>query len=273
MRRSENSHVLPFGITALELAVVTFISAFFGIAAVVGGSKFVRTRFLAAFAFGVYLWYFTDTLGGANYLNVNGGLAFSVELGLAVVLFALGLGAFFAFDGKVFALGDLTPKYGMMISALVAVALGLHGAGEGTDFGYTAAQTPSSLLLGAFGGLYAGASWVLHKMLEPTIIAVCYVAYAGTGAKKGMDKVVDALTLAGLFVIPVVVGSVLGYYTSFDHSYIFALGLGASVYAAARITRPMFSLDGAAQSGLSVRMSVAVLIGFLLIFTAALLHS
>lgn len=271
MRQSENSLVLPFGITAFELAVVTFISAFFGIAAVVGGSNYLRTRFLAAFAFGVYLWYFTDSLGGANYLNVNGGLAFSFELVLAVVLFAVGLVAFFALDGKVFAPGELSQKYGMMISALVALALGLHGAGEGADFGYTAAQTPSSLLLGAFGGIYAGASWVMHKMLEPTIIAACYVAFVGT--KKGMDKVVDALTLATIFVIPVVVGSVLGYYTSFDHSYIFALGLGASIYAATRVARPMFSTDGADQSGLSVKMSVAALIGFLLIFIAALLHS
>lgn len=265
--------MLPFGITAFELAVVTFISAFFGIAAIVGGSKYVRTRFLAAFAFGIYLWYFTDTLGGANYLNVNGGLAFSVELVLAVVLFAVGLVAFFAIDGKVFAPGELSPKYGMMISALVALALGLHGAGEGADFGYTAAQTPSSLLLGAFGGIYSGASWVLHKMLEPTIIAACYVAFVGVGSKNRMDKVVDALTLAAIFVIPIVVGSVLGYYTSFDHSYIFSLGLGASIYAAARVTRPMFSADGAEQSGLSVKMSVAALIGFLLIFMAALLHS
>lgn len=273
MRQSENSRVLPFGITALELAVVTLISAFFGIAAIVGGSKFVKTRFLAAFAFGVFLWYFTDTLGGANYLNVNGGLAFTVELVLAVVLFAVGVVTFFAFDGKVFEPGEQAPKYGMMISALVALALGLHGAGEGADFGYTAAQTPSSLLLGAFGGIYAGASWVLHKLLEPTMIALCYVAFAGVGTKKFMDKVVDALTLAAIFVIPVVVGSALGYYTSFDHSYIFALGLGASIYAATRISRPLFSADGADQSWLSVKISVAALIGFLLIFMAALLHS
>jgi hypothetical protein len=273
MRQPENSLVLPFGITALELAVVTFISAFFGILILVGGSKFFKTRFLAAFAFGVYLWYFTDTLGGANYLNVNGGLAFSVELVLAVVLFTVGLLAFFALDGKVFAPGEQAPKYGMMISALVAIALGLHGAGEGADFGYTAAQTPSSLLLGAFGGINAGASWVLHKMLEPTIIAACCVAFAGVGTKKKMDKVIDALTLAAIFVMPVVVGSVLGYYTSFDHSYIFALGLGASIYAATRVARPMFLADGADQSWLSVKMSVAALIGFLMIFMAALLHS
>jgi len=98
--------VLPFGITALEFAVVTYISAFAGIAILVGASTVVKTRFLAAFAFGVYLWYFTDTLGGANYLGVNGGLVFGVELVLLVALFAIGLVAFFALDGRVFAAGE-----------------------------------------------------------------------------------------------------------------------------------------------------------------------
>lgn len=265
--------MLPFGITAVEFAAVTFISALIGITVVIGSSKYFKPRFVAAFAFGVYLWYFTDTLGGANYLDVNGGPVLSYELLLAVALFVLGLLTFFALDRNVFSVGEQAPKYGMMLAALVALALGLHGAGEGADFGYTAAQTPSSLLLGAFGGLSAGASWVLHKMLEPTMAAACYVAFAGARNRIGMDKVIDALTIAAVFVVPVVIGSVVGYYAVFDHSYIFALGLGASVYAAARVAKPMFSAEGEASTGLSLKMAVAAFLGFLLIFLAALLHS
>jgi hypothetical protein len=265
--------VLPFGITALEFAVVTYISAFVGMAIVVGTSTVVKTRFLAAFAFGVYLWYFTDTLGSANYLGVNGGPVFSVELVLLVALFAVGLVSFFALDGRVFTAGEEPAKYGVMVAALVALALGLHGAGEGADFGYTAAQTPSSLLLGAFGGVAEGASWVLHKMLEPTMVAVCYVAFTGVGSRRRMDRIIDALALAAVFVFPAVVGSVAGYFTTFDHTYIFALGLGASVYAAARVAKSMFPAEETAPSWLSLKMGLAAFAGFLFIFLAALLHS
>ena len=264
--------MLPFGITALEFALVTFISAFVGIASVIGSSKYVGTRFLAAFAFGVYLWYFTDTLGDANYLNVNQGFVLSAELISLVALFAIGMFVFFAMDGRIFVVGEETARYGMVVALLAALALGLHGFGEGADFGYSASVTPSNNLLDAFGGLAPAASWVLHKMLEPAIAAVCYVAFAGVAAKKSKDKIIDALTLAAVFVIPSILGSIAGYYVTFDHTYFFALGLGASVYAIARVARPMFSAAGEPISGLSLKMAVAAIIGFLCIFISALLH-
>jgi hypothetical protein len=59
------------------------------------------------------------------------------------------------------------------------------------------------------------------------------VAFAGIGEKKTLDKIFDALTLAMVFVIPPIIGSIAGYYVVFDHTYFFALGLGASVYAVA----------------------------------------
>jgi len=265
--------VLPFGVTDLEFSIVTFISAFVGVSLIIGASSLVKTRYIAAFAFGVYLWYFTDTLGDANYLDVNQGFVLSVELISLVALFAIGVIAFFALDGKVFTIGDETARYGLMVALLAAVALGLHGFGEGADFGYSASVTQYNTLLGAFGGLSPGASWVLHKMLEPTIAAACYVAFAGVKAKKPLDKLVDSLTLATVFVIPAIIGSIAGYYVTFDHTYFFAVGLGASVYAVARVARPMFSGSGEGLSGLSVKTAVAVVIGFLCIFISALLHS
>ena len=264
--------MLPFGVTDLEFSIVTFISALVGILLIIGASSFIKPRFIAAFAFGVYLWYFTDTLGDANYLDVNQGAVFSVELVSLVTLFAIGVIVFFALDGRIFTMGEETAKYGMMVALLAALALGLHGFGEGADFGYTAAQTPSNTLLDAFGGLGPSASWVLHKMFEPTIAAACYVAFAGVGAKKPVDKLVDSLTLATVFVIPAIVGSIAGYYLTFDHTYVFALGLGVSVYAVARVARSMFSGAAEASSGFSLKMAIAVVIGFVCIFISALLH-
>ncbi|MGP8125567.1 MAG: hypothetical protein ACLQEQ_06855 [Nitrososphaerales archaeon] len=265
--------MLPFGTTDLEFSIVTFISAFVGISLIIAASRFVKTRYIAAFAFGVYLWYFTDTIGDANYLDVSQGAVFSTLLVSLVALFAIGVIAFFALDGRIFTIGEETAKYGMMVALLAALALGLHGFGEGADFGYSASVTQYNTLLGAFGGLAPEASWVLHKMLEPTIAAACYVAFAGVAAKKPVDKLVDSLTLATVFVIPAIVGSIAGYYVTFDHTYFFALGLGASVYAVARVARPMFSGAGEGLSGLSLKMAVAVVIGFLCIFISALLHS
>ena len=69
--------MLPFGITDVEFALVTFLSALIGVSLIIGASRFVRVRYLAAFALGVYLWFFPDTLGGANYLDVVGGFVYS----------------------------------------------------------------------------------------------------------------------------------------------------------------------------------------------------
>jgi len=264
--------MLPFGVTAVEFGLVTFISALVGISLVIGASRFLKTRFLAAFALGVYLWYFTDTLGDANYLGVNEGFTFSPELVLLVVLFIAGLTAFFALDRRMFTTGEPSGFGALAVGALAALALGLHGLGEGADFGFTASQTPFDSLLDAFGGISASASWVLHKMLEPAIAAVCYVSLAGPGTRKASVKVTDAVALATVFVIPPVVGSVVGYYTTFDHTYIFALGLGTSVYALARAGRALYSPSEGADSWLSAEMAAAAVIGFLLIFIAALLH-
>ena len=263
--------MLPFGVTALEFGLVTFTSALVGISLVIGASRFLKTKFLAAFALGVYLWYFTDTLGDANYLGVNEGFTFSPELLSLVVLFVIGLTVFFALDRKMFTTGEPAGYGALAVGGLAALALGLHGFGEGADFGFTAAQTPFSSLFDAFGGITASASWVLHKMLEPTIAAVCYVSLAG-GARKASVRITDALVLATVFVIPPVVGSVVGYYTTFDHTYVFALGLGTSVYALARVGRALYSASEGADSWLSVKMALAAVLGFLLIFIAALLH-
>ena len=263
--------MLPFGVTDVEFSLVTFLSGFVGIALVVGASKFVRVRYLAAFAVGVYLWYFTDTVGDSNYLDVNGGFVYSPYLVALLLLFAIGLLAFFALDRGMFA-REPAAYGGLLVGAMAALAVGLHGFGEGADFGFTAAQTSSITLLTAFGGLGPSASWVLHKMLEPAVAAVSYVALTGPDLKRSR-KVSDIAVLATVFVLPAVVGSVAGYYSAFDITYVFALGLGASVYAFSRAAGSLYSPGEATSPWLTTRMALSVVLGFLLIFIAALLHS
>lgn len=264
--------MLPFGITATEFAVVTYLSAFAGISAVIVASAYVRVRYLAAFALGVYLWFFTDTLSGANYLDVNGGFALSGALASLLLLFVIGLASFLAVDRRAFTAGESTAFRTLWVGGLAALALGLHGMAEGAAFGITAAQTPSNSLLDAFGGLTPSVSWVLHKMLEPSVAAVAYLATAGPGSRKWMNRLVDAVVLAAIFVIPAVAGSVIGYFTAFDFTYVYALGLGASVYALARVGRSLYA-EERADSWLSLKMALAASLGFILIFIAALMHS
>jgi hypothetical protein len=263
--------MLPFGVTALEFAVVTFLSAFVGVVLMIGASRYVSARFLAAFALGVYLWFFPDTLGGANYLDALNGPVFSVGLAALLVLFAVALFGFFATDRRLFSAETPGAKAGIAVALVAALAIGLHGFGEGADFGVTAALTPSNTLLGAFGGLVEGVSWIFHKMFEPMIAAACYVAFVGPAGRRAKEKLVDALGIAAVFVTPAVVGSIAGYYVNFDTSYFFAFGLGASVYAAARIAKALFA--GQETAWLTLKVATATILGFLCIYFAALLHS
>jgi hypothetical protein len=263
--------VLPFGITAFEFSIVTFVAAFVGVALVIFASKYVPARYLAAFAVGVYLWYFTDTLGDANYLDVVNGPVLSAPLIGLVVLFVVGVAVFLSLDGRIFVPGGETAKFGLTIALLAAVAMGLHGLGEGADFGYSASQTSFNSLLDAFGGLQAGESWVLHKMMEPTVAAACYVLYADPKAKKALEKGIDSLAIAAAFVVPAVIGAIAGYYTVFDHTYIFALGLGTSIYGISRVAKGLYL--GQPVAGLSFRMAISIAFGFLCLYLAAILHS
>ena len=256
----------------MEFALATFVSAFVGISLAVAASKFVKVRYLAAFAVGVYLWFFPDALGGANYLDVNGGFVPSAYVVSLIGLFVVGLVVFFAFDRKVFTSGESAGYGGLAVGAIAALALGLHGMAEGADFGFTAAQTPSSNLLDAFGGIAPSVSWVLHKMLEPTIAAAGYVAVSNPGTRRPSERLLDSVVLATIFVLPPVIGSITGYYVAFDITYIYALGLGASVYAFARAARPIYAPENAG-SWVSVKTALFAALGFILIFIAAMLHS
>jgi zinc transporter ZupT len=185
----------------------------------------------------------------------------------------VGLLFFFSAGGSLFSQESGAGKYSLAIPMLVAIAVGIHGFGEGTAFGGTAFSTPSTSLLDAFGGLTAGVAYALHKAFEPMIIGACYVVYSKDHAKKVTGYLVDVVVLTVLFVVPSLIGATTGYYVSYDATYFFALGTGTSIYAAFRLAKPLFAnMDGSA-SGEQIKIALLMVFGFLCIYLAALLHS
>jgi zinc transporter ZupT len=265
--------VLSFAYGFLGWLAATAIPGFIGLILITGAGRWVKGRFLAAFALGIFMWFFVDTIGGSAILDVNAGFAGGVDQVAIVALFLVGVLLFFSFGGDLF-----TPDSGMRtmsltIPLLVAVAVGIHGFGEGTAFGSTASSTPSNSLLDAFGGLTAGVAYALHKALEPMMIGACYVVYSYDRAKSAGRYLSDVLLLTLLFVTPSLIGATTGYFINYDASYFFALGTGTSIYAALRLARPLFMNTEASSSNDSLKIAVMLVLGFLCIYFAALFHS
>ena len=262
--------MIPFAEGISVWGAATFISAVIGIVLVVLVAGTVRTRYLSAFAFGIFLWFFVDTFEGSSDLVVGEGFGGGASQFIVVLLFALGVVLFLSSDRSLLSNeGSYLPR---MVPFLAALALGLHGLGEGAAFGATAAQTPSSSLLAAFGGATEGAAYALHKVLEPIMVGALYVACLKNSPRSAQGTARDVALLAFLFVLPSVVGAAAGYFYSPDTTYFFAFGAGASVYAAFRLTR---QASGDAPTGRreGVLLSLAFISGLILIYLAALLHS
>lgn len=123
------------------------------------------------------------------------------------------------------------------IPLLVAVAVGVHGWGEGAAFSATAAATPATNLVDAFGGVSAAFAFVLHKALEPMMVGTASWVYAKDHAKTASGLIKDIIVLALAFTLPGILGGATDYFLSYDTSYFFAFGLGTSVYAAVRLAK------------------------------------
>ena len=151
--------MLGFADSFLPWTAATLIPGLIGMLLVILAGNFVRAKYLAGYAIGIFLWFFVDTIGGSASLDVNAG--FTVGGGQIELfgLFAIGLLFFFVFDRKRDILSPQLAigKYGFVIPLLVAGAVGIHGFGEGAAFGATASTTSAVSLLDAFGG-YSGRS-------------------------------------------------------------------------------------------------------------------
>src|SRR2546425_6045864 len=178
--------MLGFAESFLPWTASTLIPAFAGLLLVVLVGMKLQTRYVAAFAFGILFWFFVDTITGAASLDVNSGFSGGAGQLAIVGLFVIGVLFFFSVDRNrnIFSPDLAIGKYGLTIPVLVAVALGVHGIGEGAAFGGTAALTTSASLLDTFGGISGGVADVFHKALEPMIIGACYWAYSIQQAKS-----------------------------------------------------------------------------------------
>jgi zinc transporter ZupT len=168
-------------------------------------------------------------------------------------------------------------KFGFAIPLLVAVAVGIHGFGEGAALSATAVTTPSTSLIDAFGGFTAGVAFVLHKALEPMMVGAAYWIYAKDHTKDMSGRMKDIVILTLAFTIPGIVGGASAYYVvqaypSVDFTYVFALGLGTSIYAAVRLARGMFESPRSSGTD-STKMALMILLGFTCLYLAAQLHS
>jgi hypothetical protein len=267
--------MLGFADSFLPWTASTLIPAFVGLLVIVLIGMKLQARYVAAFAFGILFWFFVDTITGAASLDVNSGFSGGVGQLAIIGLFVIGLLFFFSIDRNrnIFSPGLAIGKYGLAIPVLVAVALGVHGIGEGAAFGGTAALTTSTSLLDTFGGISGGVAYVLHKALEPMIIGACYCAYSIEHAKSAIGRIRDLAILSVIFAIPSLVGAASGYYLTYDSSYFFALGTGTAIYAAVRLFGPLFDNTRMATSKESTIMAALMTLGLLTIYFAALFHS
>ncbi|HMD78668.1 MAG TPA: hypothetical protein VKF39_01640 [Nitrososphaerales archaeon] len=265
--------MLPFAESFLAWASSTAVPALVGLGLITVVGRRTSPRYVAAFALGIFFWFFVDTIEGSANLDLNAGFAGGVNQVAMVILFAAGVLLFLWADGDLFSLSEASPDRGLIIPLLAALAIGIHGFGEGTAFGSTAALTSGTSLFDAFGGVSAGAAYALHKMFEPMMAGALYVV-CSKGRPGGVGiRTKDLLLMALLFVIPSLIGAITGYFISYDATYFFALGTGTSIYVALRLAKQALQTPAAPGRQESLRTSLALILGFILIYLAALLHS
>ncbi len=276
--------MIDFATGFLAWAASTWIPAFVGLLVIVWAGRVVKSKYLAAFALGIFLWFFVDTIQGSALLDVNAGFSGGTGQVAAVVLFVIGVVSVFWIDRRrdLFSPESIVRTISVAIPLLVAGAIGIHGLGEGAAFGATAYSTSSTSLLDAFGGVSAGVAYLLHKGLEPMMAAACYCVYTSRNRSGVKDQLKEVFLLSLVFVLPSLIGAVVGYFVMgpatgfvarFDTTYFFALGTGTSIYAALRLSRALFRSEGPMTPEDSIKVAVPIILGFIAIYFAALFHS
>src|SRR5256712_2218198 len=146
--------MLGFAESFLLWTASTLIPAFVGLLLIVLVGVKLRTRYVAAFAFGILFWFFVDTITGAASLGVTSGFSGGVGQVARVGLFVIALLSFFSVDRNrnVFSPQLAVGKYGLAIPVLVAAAMGIHVLGARAGFRGAPALKTSTSPLGTFGG-------------------------------------------------------------------------------------------------------------------------
>jgi len=115
----------------------------------------------------------------------------------------------------------------------------------------------------------------LHKLLESTIVIVVFLAAARAQNMSIRKQVRQAVVIGLIFGIPSVIGEAVAYYMPIDATYFFAMGAGAALSVALYVIRPIFRESGDKTTIYSrwVGISLSILLGFFLLYGAALFHS
>ena len=236
--------MIGFAETFAAISAALLLSAILGILVMWLASRFMDSKYLAAFGVGVFLWFFVDTANDSGQIDVSAGFTGGAQQVALYLLFAVGVILIISLDHGVFS-GEAVPsKAGLTVPLLVAVAVGIHGFGEAAAYATTAAATSSGSLLDAFGGSTAAVAFLLHKTLEPMMVGACYFVYSKAHAATPTGRLRDTIILAVVFSLPGIIGAALAYTISFDSTYAFALGLGTATYAILRLSRPLFQGEG-----------------------------
>jgi hypothetical protein len=264
--------LLGFAESFVAWLASTCISALMGLLFAVFVGRYLKRGYFLAFSLGVLSWVFVDVIGDSGNLDVNASFSGGWEQVIIVSLFAVGLVTFIALDRSTFS-PDIGQNGNFLITLLIAVAIGIHGLGEGSAFADVAATTPITSLVTAFGGEAAGAAYVLHKFLESMAIGACWLMYSEGQASGVTRKFREAGLLTLAFTLPSVTAMGTGYYIAWDSSYYYALGTGSLLYALLKLAGPLFTKYRAVGPNGSLKMGAWLLAGLLCVYLAALLHS
>jgi len=278
--------LIDYATAVLGILVATLIPIFISLY-IVTNLKFIKLQYLAMAGIGLAFWFFYDTMGNAAAIGVDDGFGGGLPHVGVVIVFLAGITALAIIDRaavpetSVYETSDpkTVSKYSkliFLIPAGTAFVMGLHGFGEGWDFSSAASGVQTGSLLDAFGGgMSAIVSYLLHKTLEAVIIAVVYVAFVGRSSFAA-KKIWHLPVLAILFGMQSVLGAATGYYVSFDTTYFYAFGVTSAFYATIRLAEavnPNFMIGKGNPIRISTAGFIALAIGFLLLYSAALFHN
>lgn len=281
--------MIDYATTVVSIFLATLIPTYAALY-LVSGLKRIPSRYLAAGAAGITLWFFYDTMGDAVSLHADDAPTL-ISQGMGYILFAIVIAAIagiatsaifdhFAVRPRAQATQSSPSPIGVgsrtiyLIPVAIAAVMGIHSLGEGWGFASTAASASSGSLVDTFGTLAALISYPIHKFLEAVIFAAVYTIYIGRSnvvARRNWH-----IPVLGIFFwLPSVIGASLGYYISTDTSYLYAFGVTSAFYAMLRLIEPIsdkFTSGGGTPSFLGTRLFLGMTIGFLALYGAALLH-
>jgi hypothetical protein len=272
--------MIQFSVSLIEFVIATFIPLYLGMtfAVILQVKLKLDVRYLSAFALGLMFWFFFDTLNDAVQLGVNEG--FSFPFTHIALLFVFIFGFLVIALPSTHYLSKKTQTGSAYLPALiaaiiVALGMGFHGVGEGLEFGGLSAGTQAATVLDAIGGYSGGASYVIHKFLEAIIVTAVFLGISSSDNASLKDRFSKIAVLGLAFGLPSAIGEVLGYFVEVNSAYFFALGGGAALAVALLIVIPVFRPAGDRELRYPqwVWMMLAVLLGFLCLYGAALFHS